>query len=227
MKRIINEALRIAIIPWRVPKSAFISVAGFFLSIIVFTQFLTSCHKPCNEPNYTFNVSAFFFPEKDTIDIGDTLWIKSIIPQLQRDVHSQKEINFSNAQNLGTTVIISDITKFRNPGRGAIDSFNFLKVFGNIYTEKGTDTLGVKQLSYVQTDSSYELKVGLVALKSGKYIFTIPDNPSVYRKGMEKCGLATFYILNQNINRHLYLFEDALGPLSEYDKAHSYCIKVR
>lgn len=193
------------------------------LSVI---QFFAGCHKPCDEPNYTFNVSDFFTPEKDSIRIGDTLWLQSSILKLQKDINTQKEISFSNAENLGTTLIISDVGKFRNSLRGAVDSFSFFKINGNIFTASNTDINGVKQITYKETTASYELKVGLVALKAGIYIFTVTDNPSVFRKGKTKCGLGAFEILNQNPNKHLYLFEDLLGPLSSYDRNHSYCLKV-
>lgn len=195
--------------------------------IICIIQFFASCHKPCNEPNYTFNVSESFLPEKDSIGIGDTLWLLSSIPKLQTDVGTQKEIDFSNAENLGSNLIISDINKFTTPSRGAVDSFNFFKINGDIFTIANTDADGVKQLSYEETAISYELKVGMIALKAGKYIFTVPDNPSVFRGGKTKCGLGNFQILNQNINKHLYLFEDLLGSLSSYDSNHSYCLKVK
>jgi hypothetical protein len=198
-----------------------------FIIIICIIQLFVGCHKPCNEPNYTFNVAEAFSPEVDSINIGDTLWLQSSVLKLQADTGTHKEIDFSSAENLGTNLIISDISKFTTSLRGAVDSFNFLKINGNIFSVANTDEKAVKQLTYTQTANSFELKIGIVALKAGSYIFSVPDNPSVYRKGMTKCGLGNFRILNQNNNKHLYLFENLLGPLSTYDRNHSYCIKVK
>jgi hypothetical protein len=136
------------------------------------------------------------------------------------------EVDFSHAQNMGSTLIISDINRFSSSDRGAIDKFEYFKKTGNIFSDPKLDSSGVKQLAYYETDSSYELKIGMIAIKPGNYVLTITDNLGVYRKGETRCGLASFEIINQNINRHQYLFENVIGALSEYDREHSYCIKV-
>lgn len=198
----------------------------YAIILIGFIHFLAGCHKPCHEPDYTFKVSEIFSPDKDSIQIGDTLWIQSSILKLQKDVTTQNEIDFSNAENLGASFLIQDISKFRNSFRGAIDSFEFFNIYGNIFSAINTDTSRVKQLRYSETDSSYQIKVGVVALKAGLYLFTIPDAPDIYRKNKVKCGIGDFEILNSNANKHLYLFENIWGPLSSYDSSHSYCVKV-
>ena len=186
-----------------------------------------SCHKPCNEPNYSFKVNESFFPQKDSINVGDTIFVLSSFNKELTDTTTKKVIDFSNAENLGTVLIISDITKFRDIQRGAIDSFSYFNLVGSIFTAPATDTLNVKQLIYTETSSIYDLKIGLIAKKAGIYIFTIPDNPDVFRKNQTKCGTANFEILNQNTQQHLYLFENILGSLSRYDSTHSYCVKVK
>lgn len=192
---------------------------------IVLIGVLNSCHKPCNEPNYSFSVDDFFSPEKDSINIGDTIWLNSTISKLEKDINTQSQVNFSNAENLGTNLIISDISKFDSQ-RGAVDSFTYFQSHGRIYTDPKLNPQGVKQLSFEENDNSYQLEVGLIAKSAGSYILTIPDNPHVFRKGMSNCGTANFEFLNSNNNKHLDLFENRWGQLSGYDSAHSYCFKV-
>jgi hypothetical protein len=195
--------------------------------LIAFTILIISerCHKPCNEPDYTFIGNDVFSPEKDTLNVGDTLWLNSSINKELVDTSTKKSIDFSNAANLGSTVVISDINKFQDK-RGAIDSFDYIKITGNIFSDVNTDTSNVKQLQYSETASSFELKIGFVAKKAGSYIFTIPDNPYLFRKGQPKCGTAKIIMLNSNTDQHLYLFENMWGALSSYDSARSYCIEI-
>ncbi len=194
-----------------------------FFAVII--GFFNGCHKPCNLPNYTFLVNDHFTPEKDSIQIGDTLWLTCAISKTLVDINSQEKVNFPDAQNLGTNLIISDISKF-NLQRGAVDSFAYVQIRGNIYTDQTSNPHGAKQIGFEEDANYYLLEVGLVAIKMGTYILTVPDNPYVFRKGMTKCGTASFQILNSNTNKHLYLFENIWGQLSEYDSTHSYCFKV-
>ncbi len=198
---------------------------GKIIIFIIAVGFFNCCRKPCNLPNYTFSVNDSFSPEKDSINIGDTLWLTCTISKTQIDINTQANINFDNAENLGSNLVISDISRF-NLERGAVDSFNYIQQYGNISTDPTSNPQGVKQLRFEESSDSYLLKVGLIAKKEGNYILTVPDNPYVFRRGMAKCGTADFKILNVNINKHLYLFENIWGLLSEYDRNHSYCFKV-
>jgi hypothetical protein len=194
-----------------------------FIIVIIFliVSADSGCGKPCHEPDYNFLISDSFLPEKDSINVGDTLFLICVVPKMETDTNTKMIINFSNLGNLGDNLVISDISKFKMQ-RNAADSFSYFNVYGKIYS----DQYGAKQLSFEETDSTYSLKVGLIALKAGLYIFTLPDAPGIYRKGHVKCGRGNFEILNSNIDKHLYLFENIWGQLSTYDSAHSYCIKV-
>ena len=195
-----------------------------YLTIIVI---LSSCHKPCNQPNYSLAVTAFFSPEKDSVSVGDTLWLSCVIPKNMTDINSQSKINFSNAENLGGNLFVSDISAFTDQ-RWAVDSFLYFSAIGQIYSDSKLNPRGVKQLSYHESDTAYPLRAGLIAAKRGTYILTVSDVPGVYRKGSPNCGIGNFQILNANVNKHLYLFENLWGAiLSPYDKASSYCFKVK
>lgn len=196
-----------------------------FLFVSLITVFIEGCHKPCTLPNYTFSVNDVFLPDSDSIKINDTLWLNCTINKNLDDINTQKTINFSSAENLGTNLIISDISQFQL-GRGAVDSFDYIKRHGNIYTDLNSNPHGVKQISFEENNISYLLDIGLIARKKGNYILTVPDNPYVYRKDMPKCGTANFQFLNSNTKKHLYLFQNIWGQLNFSDSAHSYCFKV-
>lgn len=196
---------------------------NFFILLCIIVV-ISGCHKPCNEPDYDFSVFESFSPERDSMNIGDTLYLNCEIPKMEKDNNTGQVINFSNLGNLGDNLVISDISKFHDAKREAADSFSYINIYGKIYS----DNNGAKQLQFIETDSSYRLKVGFILLKAGSYVFTIPDATGVYRNGHVKCGVGNYAVLNSNGNKHFYLFEDLWGPIiSIYDKNRSYCIKVK
>lgn len=186
--------------------------------------YIGGCTKPCHEPDYDFSVYESFSPEKDSMNVGDTLYLNWEILKMQKDKNTGTLINFSNLGNLGDNLVISDITKFHDAKREAADSFSYINIYGKIYS----DNYGAKQFQFMETDSSYLLKVGLIPLKAGLYVFTIPDATGIYRNGHVKCGIGDYAVLNANVNKHLYLFENLWGSIiSDYDRNRSYCIKVK
>jgi hypothetical protein len=195
----------------------------FCLLLLCIIIFIGGCTKPCHEPDHNFSVFESFTPEKDSMQIGDTLYLNWEILKMQMDKNTGTLINFSNLGNLGDHLIISDINKFYDVKRDAADSFSFINIYGKIYS----DDYGAKQLQFMETDSSYRLKVGLILLKAGLYVFTIPDATGINRNGHIKCGIGNYEVLNANMNKHLYLFENLSGPLSTYDRNRSYCLKVK
>lgn len=191
--------------------------ATFYITVVILSY---SCHKACHERNYIFTTNNLFYPEKDSIQVGDTLWLTCTISKNQRLVY------FSGAENLGGNLIISNIDSFGNSSRGAVEKFTYFNVAGSVYSVPNLNPKNDKQVSYLETDSAYNLNVGIIALKKGIYIFSFSDDPGVYRTGSPSCGVANFLFVNANKNKHLYLFEDLHGKLGENDNLHSYCFKV-
>ena len=62
----------------------------FFCIIVV----ISGCLKPCNEPDYYFTVFESFFPERDSMNIGDTLYLDCKIPKMEKDNNTGHIINF-------------------------------------------------------------------------------------------------------------------------------------
>lgn len=189
-----------------------------FCMLAVFASY--SCHKGCHEQNYIFTSNDLFSPEKDSIRVGDTLILSCIIKKSQRLVY------FSNAENLGGNLIISNIDSFNRPSRGAAADFSYFDIMGSLYTDANLNPTYGKQISFQELDSSYNLNVGLVATARGSYILTIEDQPGIFRAGSPGCGVANFIFANSNKNKHIYLFESQHDSLSIDDKIHSYCVKV-
>jgi hypothetical protein len=202
-------------------------IARYLLLSMLDLFFLVGCRKPCREPDRLFSINSNFLDEKESINVGDTLWLSCETSTTMTDKNRQTNIDFRNAENMATALHVADVAKFSSLQRGAIDSFGFIKITGDIYTDENLDPAGTKQIFFLEADSKYQFKVGIIAKKTGTYIFSIADIPTVFIKNKGKCGKASVEILNNNNNKHLYLFENVWGQLSTHDSAHSYCFKVK
>ena len=181
---------------------------------------IVSCRKPCQSDNFEYSGADVFFPEKDSIKVGDTVFVSCIIRK------SEIPEGFTHVENLGGNLIISNIDSFRLSSRGAVNDFSYINIQGGLYSDMTASPDNVKQISYLETDSSYNLLVGLIGLKKGSYVLTYTDVPGVRWSGPGKCGTANMFFNNVNENKHSYLFEDKLGPSSPRDSATSYCLMV-
>jgi hypothetical protein len=179
-----------------------------------------SCHKSgCHESSYIFTSNYSYYPEKDSIRVGDTLLLTCTIAK------QQPLVFFSGAENLGGNLVVSNSDSFALQTRGAIDKFSYFNIRGSVYST-ALHPGNVKWMSYQETDTSYDFEVGIIARDKGNFIFSVSDDPGVFRKGSESCGVANFLFVNANKDKHLYLFENLNGPLGVNDHLHSYCFKV-
>jgi hypothetical protein len=196
-------------------------MSRFFLILWLLTWVISySCHKSgCQQKSYIFTSNYSYYPEKDSIRVGDTLLLTCTIAKQQPLVY------FSGAENLGGNLVISNSDSFALFTRGAVAKFSYFNIKGSIYST-ALHPGNVKQISYDETDSSYDLQVGIIAQDKGVFIFSVSDDPGVFRKGSESCGVANFLFVNANKDKHLYLFENLNGPLGVDDHLHSYCFKV-
>lgn len=190
-----------------------------FCLLVIMISF--ACIKPCHEGNYHFTTYDMFSPEKDSINVGDTLYLYCSISKNQNSVY------FSRAENLVSDLVLSNIDSFGTSSRGAVKDFDYFSIIGQLTTDSRLSPDNNFQIYYIESDSAYTFKAGFIALKKGRYIFTYTDDTGVYRKGSVKCGIADFIFLNGNANNHLYLIEDQYGSLSYYDQVHSYCLDVK
>jgi hypothetical protein len=197
-------------------------MAKIYLTFCLINSLLfVRCRKPCQADIFAYSGADLFYPEKDSMRVGDTLFLSCII------IKSDLPDHVTHAENLGGNLIISSIDSFLVSSRGAVAQFDYVNLEGSLYTLNNTSPGNVKQVQYLETDSSFNLKVGLVTLRSGLYIFTFTDVPGVRWSGPGKCVTGNMFFANINANKHLNLIEDKFGmPLSMADSITGYCIKV-
>lgn len=198
-------------------------ILGVFPCIIIFN----GCHKPCLHHHYNFKGEALVYPEKDSVNIGDTLWFSSSIPAQMTDINMNQIIDYSKAINFKTQINF-DFVSFTNPTGGAIDSFVFVPFKGIISTNPLLPN-AAKTVTYIEQNGKYELSFGFVAQKKGIYVMSLID----IENSKKDCSDAYINLTLSNINKHHYYLDAIFFPGSQWGdnipaivQTHSYCFKV-
>lgn len=80
-------------------------ICGCIITLLI----ATSCGKDCLGSMYSFNTKAKVYPDKDSIAIGDTIWLEVNTPTSLPDITSGKTVDYSDAANLGIAIQLSSL----------------------------------------------------------------------------------------------------------------------
>lgn len=205
----------------------FIKVALVGVTLI-FLQ--TGCPSPLGCPNvvHQFAVTAQFTPQRDSVRVGDTLYLSSSFPTTLIDVRSGEQVAYSNAKDMGSSIFVKEIPANKSSLNGAVDSFSFTAIKGRIYNDITVPVPeGVNQLSYQQSGANYELLVSIAPRRKGVFCLVTGNGLSNGRPNMS-CDKAAFDIRLINTNQHLYYLANYLGTstVDPYTTQRGYCFKV-
>ncbi len=174
----------------------------------------TACGKnnttPCRNIAYAFEVTCNYNPEKEVYNVGDTIFIESIIPKtLTSLLNSSTVVDYSNSTGVGGDLgvgYMDTITRQPIPGK---DSFQFVSIIGNFQERPGNQNGGIN-IMFLETSQNYHFKGGIICKKKGIYGFGVSD---LYSNGLrgKNCTNASFVMKVTNANKHLHLHQYALG----------------
>lgn len=204
-----------------------IASIGFY---VIITS--NSCGKKgvdCSNITYTFQAAVKAYPDKDSIGIGDTVWLESNIPVSLNDISTKKQIDYSGANNLGTVVSLDRFTggSIADPGTiYAANEFKYVLLKGKIVENKILPDR-IKEYLFIESNNQYSLKVGIVAQKKGIYILGFGNSKNVYRYS-DKCTKAQYLINFENTKQHLYLYQNNRPgyKIEGLELTNTYCFKV-
>lgn len=191
-----------------------------------------SCNKiktACIDNGYSFKIGAKVFPDKDSINVGDTIWIEITTPTSLIDITSNKIINYSGALNFDNSFSFGKFTgdgSFSDPG--AIYSANdFITNAVEGHRVDNPATEGFREFSFLENNNLYKLKVAIIPKKIGIYAIGISDGVNVNRES-DKCTKSNFSVSIENTNQHFYFLENNRPGyvISSYERTHMYCFKV-
>jgi len=191
--------------------------------IISTTCLFPTCKKGevINE-SYTYNFKANWSitPERDSINVGDTLTIESTFSNYPFDYNTNLNVDFSGNALIGTSLTLRAIKGFNN-APPAIDSFSFISLIGKCETDFQFSY--IKQIYWQEINNTYSVKVKIIALKKGIFFISIIDALAKNKKNS-----ASVLLSNNNIKNNSYYLESYYGTiLPEKDKKYVYCFKVR
>lgn len=202
------------------------------LVIILFATTISSTCKKliCADTNtYTFiHNYARAYPNKDSVRVGDTIWIEISTPTILKDITTNTMIDFSNATSVGNSIgiVLAVGGSINDPGVvGALDKFNYFISKGQLL--KGPILNQTMEFKCDKISDSFFLKVGYIPMDVGVYFLGISDDAGVYRKG-DPCAKASFAFEFANTDQHFYFLQNNRPDyiISDYERQHMYCFKV-
>lgn len=195
------------------------------LLVIIVLLSETGCGKGCVEAQYNFTMQEIFYPGKDSILVGDTLFMESSHSTTFNDTLTNKLIDFSSS-DIGGSIGLFRLPDSSTTVVGGMNDFSILILKG---TAVGKDYIPSenKQFLFVESNNKYVLKLGLVAKEKGTYAVSLGNSIGIIKK-RGGCEKANILITNGNVSNHLYFYINFFRglPISEYTKTHVYCFKV-
>ena len=163
----------------------------------------------CTQVKYNFQLPVKAYPNKDSINIGDTLWLEINEPITFKNTDSSL-INYGGAENLGSAVGFQLYNPVTKDWIDAVNKFAFYLIKG---TELKVTSLDI-EYRFSEQNNMYVFKLGVVPKQKGLFRLVFSNSGNTYRKS-DKCTKANFTInfKETNHNRHLvgYVGPDVLG----------------
>lgn len=183
---------------------------------IIFIFVYASCYKSkdCNRSQqFAFTLPVSVSPGTDSINLGDTLWIKIEDSTLLYDSLSNSFINYSQAGNLSYVIAFLKVISATELLPVA-DSFNYVIKTGSYIGSLNPAALREYQPN--EQIGKYTVELGIIAQKKGTFRVTIVNSANVYSKGYP-CAKASFGV-RFNQDQHFYLGYNIWGPGVYYFK---------
>lgn len=178
---------------------------------------------------YSFNVTSQISPDHDSIRVGDTILLQSLIPFQLQEQQTGATINYTNAKTIGSDIRIGRLENDASVSVDAVNDFNYFSTLGSIYNDRNIPSPdGVQQLRYEATGEGYQLKVGFVAKRTGVYAFGLGDASSNGRNSSHSCEKAAFHVSLTDTDQHVYYYEKWRPDytLTNDDLQRIYCFKI-
>ena len=198
-------------------------IAAFI--VIIAVCIATSCGKRCVDAQYNFNMQEVFYPEKDSILVGETLFMESVHSTIFNDTLINKSIDFSGS-NIGSSLRLLRFPDNSSTVVGGMNDFEIHILEGNA---PGNDNIPTenKGVFFTERNGNYRLKISLIAKQKGIYAISLGDAIGIVEK-RNSCEKANISIKNVNLNKNLYYYQNFFNglPINDYSKTHVYCFKV-
>lgn len=209
-----------------------IKVTVGLLLLHLFTSYGSCAKKNCVDAQFGFAITNKIYPDNDSIQVGDTIWVEVDVPVKLSDLRTNKEVDYSGAMNLGTAVQFLKLGKGNAQAGNATEAavaFKTVLVLGDVVDNSGTPfSKKVKEFLFKEINGRYRFKVGFIALEMGDFVIG-PGNAAGVARFSDKCTKASFNITIADTDQHLYLYQQSRPgyEISPYERSHMYCVRVK
>ena len=131
------------------------------------------------------------YPNKDTIHVGDTIWIDAAISNIMKDFETDEMVNYKNVDFKSTFRFhyFKDTSKYmfrEGTSRYANDKFKINSTIGTI-----SKTGNVYRPKFVRSNDSIFHKVYAIALDTGFYSIILGYNPGSSSRGSQDINVGS------------------------------------
>ena len=163
------------------------------------------------------------YPGKDTFHVGDTIWFEIHSPDILNDLITNKLINYSGVENLGSVIGVQQLDSNNNFIIKAFNKFSHILVEGKEVINN-IDAELFREYLFEDKNGYYQFKYAFVARDTGIFRVSFSNAANVYRS-QDKCTKAAFVINFTQTDQHYYLFPGFQG--NQYDKSGTYYFRIR
>ena len=204
-------------------------ITKLLIVAITISCIFNSCIKrmDCSQTDYSFEGFFKAYPDRDSIRIGDTIWLENKIPVQIKDVISGKDINYTGAVNLGTAISYLElISGPRDPAPlDAANSFTNILIKG--IARPSINENYAREFLFVEENGFYHFKLAIIPNKRGLFALGPSNADNVYTKS-NKCQKSSFSLTIKDTNQRIFLYEQSRPgyTASGYERSHMYVFKV-
>lgn len=196
----------------------------------MFSFLFATCKKnkgECIGNAYKLKETWNVLPQRDSVNIGDTLFFSSSFSNMPFDYNTNTNVDFSGNALIGTPFSIRSIKGFNNL-KPAIDSFSYFLLEGS-YKDGDLSPNEIKSIFWIESNNQYKIKIGIIARRKGDYMVTIPDAIGRLKKENECESGAGITLSNSNSKNNAYLSRPyySLPSVPLNDSIHMFCIRVK
>lgn len=192
-------------------KYCLIGVAFFVILSLVNCR--SSCIGEMVNNAYSFKLGVKITPDKDTISVGDTIWLNVNTSNSFKNLISGDTVKFSGAQNLGTSISFDKLDSVNLFSINAANKFTYL-LFKGLETRNADESL-FREFLFVEVNNKYVFQLGIIAKEKGTFRIGLSNASNVYRAS-DKCSKAGFTINIVDSDRNYYLYPSYKGgPIPE------------
>lgn len=185
------------------------------LLLIALTTICSTCKKGgilnCNE-SFAYTIDAKVYPDKDTVNIGDTIFVEINFPTTLTNSTPNEIANLSGASGIATDMgfvkLVSDSPIVLDD---AVPDFDFKVINGKEVAPTLHDTTLIKSFFFEEDTNMILFKLAVIPKNIGTYSFNIGASPDVEEKNV-RCPIFTLnYLLKNTTDQHYYLYPGGAG----------------